>query len=164
MFAIVVLLAPACRHKDGKKFQPSRLAGPLASGQSLATAARKLGLSRGGYEIVQDREPLPSDTRPPYRLLVIAQKDAVLDGARGALELTFYNDRLMTVQLFPADLATARAAIEAAQKISLASDEAYLEPSTRIWVGKDEDGRRYLGWIDKSLQAEQDTWIRQYEK
>jgi hypothetical protein len=29
-------------------------------------------------------------------------------------------------------------------------------------VGKDENGRNYIGWIDKSLQAEQDAWIKQY--
>ncbi len=52
--------------------------------------------------------------------------------------------------------------MEAAQKISLAGGEAHIAPSTRIWVGKDETGRSYLGWIDKTLQAEQDAWVKQY--
>jgi hypothetical protein len=68
----------------------------------------------------------------------------------------------MTSQLYPSDLAAARAAVEAGQSISLASGESRIQPSTRVWIGKDESGRSYIGWIDKTLQAEQDAWVKQY--
>jgi hypothetical protein len=55
-----------------------------------------------------------------------------------------------------------RSAVEAEQKISLGDGETHILPSTRVWVGKDETGRSYIGWIDKSLQAEQDAWVKQY--
>ena len=58
--------------------------------------------------------------------------------------------------------AAARPAIEAGSKVSLAAGEAHIEPSTRVWIGKDENGRSYIGWIDKTLQAEQDAWVKQY--
>ena len=162
--AMVLLLcfAASCKRKDEKEFKPSKLAAELFSGQSLQTVERKLDMMAGNFDIVVDRTPLPSDTRPPYRLLVISKKNLRVEGQPGELVLTFFNDRLMTTQLFPSDLAAARAAVEAAQQISLASGEAHILPSTRVWVGKDENGRSYIGWIDKTLQAEQDAWVKQY--
>jgi hypothetical protein len=162
--AMVLLLcfAASCKRKDEKEFKPSKLAAELFSGQSLQTVERKLDMMAGNFDIVVDRTPLPSDTRPPYRLLVISKKNLRVEGQPGELVLTFFNDRLMTTQLFPSDLAAARGAVEAAQQISLASGEAHILPSTRVWVGKDENGRSYIGWIDKTLQAEQDAWVKQY--
>ena len=59
-------------------------------------------------------------------------------------------------------MTAARAAVEAEEKFSLGGGASHLDPSTRVWVGKDEAGRNYIGWIDKALQAEQDAWIKQY--
>ena len=160
--AILLLSAASCKRHSDEKFHPSPLAGGLFSGQSLQTAERKLDMMAGNFDVLVDRTPLPSDTRPPYRLLVISRKNARVDGQPGELVLTFFNDRLMTSQFFSDDIAAARAAVEAGDKLSLADGAAHIEPSTRVWVGKDENGRSYIGWIDKSLQAEQDAWIKQY--
>jgi len=159
--ALLVCFAVSCK-KNEKEFKPSKLAPELFSGQSLQTVERKLNMMAGNFDVVVDRTPLPSDTRPPYRLLVISKKGQQVQGQAGELVLTFFNDRLMTTQFFPADLAAGRAAIEAAQQVSLGSGESHILPSTRVWVGKDEDGRSYIGWIDKTLQAEQDAWVKQY--
>ncbi len=107
--AITVLLifASACKRQGEKDFKPSKLAGDLFSGQSLQTVERKLDMMAGNFDILVDRSPLPSDTRPPYRLLVISKKNARLGGQSGELVLTFFNDRLMTTQFFPADLGNA---------------------------------------------------------
>jgi hypothetical protein len=159
---VLVLLAASCKRQGEKNFHPSRLAGELYSGQSLQTAERKLDMMAGNFDILVDRTPLPSDTRPPYRLLVISRKGARIAGQPGELVLTFFNDRLMTSQFYADDLAAARAAVEQGQNLSLAGGEAHIEPSTRVWVGKDEEKRSYIGWIDKTLQAEQDAWAKQY--
>ena len=160
--ALVLFLAASCKRHDEKEFKPSRLAGELFSGQSLQTVERKLAMMAGSFDILVDRSPLPSDTRPPYRLLVISKKNARIDGQAGELVLTFFNDRLMAAQLYPADVDAARAAVEAGQKVSLAAGESHIAPSTRVWMGKDEADRSYIGWIDKTLQAEQDAWVKQY--
>jgi hypothetical protein len=166
LFYIAVVLlcifAGSCKRKSEKEFKPSKLAGDLFSGQSLQMAERKLDMMGGNFDILMDRSPLPSDSRPPYRLLVISKKNARVAGQAGELVLTFFNDRLMTSQLYPADMASARGAVEAGQNVSLADGEAHIDPSTRVWVGKDEAGRSYIGWIDKTLQAEQDAWVKQY--
>ena len=93
--------APSCKRYGEKKFQPSPLAGELFSGQSLQTVERKLDMMAGNFDVLVDRTPLPSDTRPPYRLLVISKKNARIDGQPGELVLTFFNDRLMTSQFYP---------------------------------------------------------------
>jgi hypothetical protein len=160
--ALLVLLAASCKRRSGKEFHPSRLAGVLYSGESLQTVEGKLGMMSGTFDVVYDRRPLPDDTRPLYRLLVISKKNTQLDGQPGELVMTFFNDRLMTTQFYAADMDAARAAVGAADKLSLSAGEAHIEPSTRVWVGKDESGRSYIGWIDKTLQAEQDAWIKQY--
>jgi hypothetical protein len=160
--ALVLFLAASCKRHDEKEFKPSKLAGELFSGQSLETVERKLDMMAGNFDILVDRRPLPSDTRPPYRLLVIAKKNARINGQAGELVLTFFNDRLMTTQLYPGDMDAARTGVEAGQRLSLAGGDGSIAPSTRVWVGKDEDGRSYIGWIDKTLQAEQDAWVKQY--
>lgn len=164
MALVLGLFAASCKRGSEKDFKPSKLAGELFSGQSLQTAERKLDMMAGNFDIIEDRSPLPSDTRPPYRLLVISKKNARIEGQKGELLLTFFNDRLMTSQFFPGDIAAARAAVEAGQGVSLTSGDGHLPPSTRVWIGKDEGGRSYIGWIDKTLQGEQDAWVRQYEQ
>ena len=159
---LAVCLASSCKRKSEEEFHPSPLATDFYSGQSLQTAERKLDMMAGNFDVLVDRKPLPSDTRPPYRLLVISKKGARINGQPGELVMTFFNDRLMTTQFYADNLNAARSSVEAAQKVSLGGGSAHLEPSTRVWVGKDEMGRSYIGWIDKSLQAEQDEWIRQY--
>ena len=159
---LFLIFAASCKRSSEKDFKPSKLAAGLFSGQSLQTAERKLDMMAGNFDIIEDRTPLPSDTRPPYRLLVISKKNARIEGQAGELVLTFFNDRLMTSQFYPSDLAVARAGVEAGQQISLADGDSHILPSTRVWVGKDEGGRSYIGWIDKTLQAEQDAWVKQY--
>jgi hypothetical protein len=161
---LALCFAYACKRQgDGEKeFQPSPLAAGLYSGQSLQTADRKLDMMAGNFEVLVDRKPLPSDTRPPYRLLVIAKKGAQVDGQPGELVLSFFNDRLMAMQFYAQNMDAARAAVEAEQHVSLRGGDDHISPSTRVWVGKDEQGRNYIGWIDKALQAEQEAWIRHY--
>lgn len=159
--ALLLCFAVGCKHSE-KEFKPSKLAPGLFSGQSLQTVERKLDIMAGNFDVLVDRTPLPSDTRPPYRLLVISKKNQRLAGQPGELVLTLFNDRLMTTQFYPVDMVAARAATEAEQGFTLSSGDSYVQPSTRVWVGKDENGRSYIGWIDKSLQAEQDAWVKQY--
>ncbi|MDR3765354.1 MAG: hypothetical protein P4M01_14795 [Acidobacteriota bacterium] len=164
LFLLLLSWTASCHRQQGAKFKPSPLAPGLSSGESLEAVERKLHMMAGTFDIVYDHTPLPSDTRPPYRLLIISAKQQKVAGQAGRLEMTFFNDRLMTMQFYADDFASATRAVESAQKISLGSGDAHLEPNTRVWTGKDAEGKTYIGWIDKFLQAEQDAWIRQYEQ
>lgn len=164
VLTLALIVGSSCR-RSKDKIEPSNLAAGLISGQSLETVEHELKISPGGFDILMEREPLPSDTRPPYRLLVVKRKDVMVERQPGELVMTFFNDRLMTTQFYPLlDLNAARAAVESGQSISLASGDAHIAPSTRVWVGKDENLRGYIGWIDKKLQAEQDAWVKQYDR
>jgi hypothetical protein len=164
MLVLALLPVAGCHHKDEKKMTPSKLAGGLSSGATLHEVEKKLGIAEGSYEVLEQREPLPSDTRPPYRLLVISSKQRKVFGQSGELVMTFFNDRLMTMQFYAADIVGARSAVEREQQLSLADGQNHIPPTTRVWVGKDENQRGYIGWIDKALQGEQDAWVRQYER
>src|SRR6266511_4100701 len=100
LYALVfaLCLAVSCKRKGDAEFHPSPMAADLYSGQSLQTAERKLDMMAGNFDVLVDRRPLPSDTRPPYRLPVISRKGARVDGQPGELVLTFFNDRLVVMQ------------------------------------------------------------------
>ncbi len=175
LLLVLFAMASACR-RNPDELQPSPLAPGLFSGQSLEAVERELKMMDGSFDILVDRVPLPSDTRPPYRLLIISRKNQMLADQRGELELTFFNDQLMTTRFFttpapgstpkitllPGDIASAQSTFERLQKFTIVSGQAELPPSTRIWVGKDENQRSYVGWTDKKLRLKQDAWVRQY--
>jgi hypothetical protein len=139
------------------------LVSPLSSGQSLQAVQRSLEWEAGSWDVLTDRRPLTSDKRPPFRILEISKKAWSHLGMRGELVLTFYNDRLMTTQFYPADLDKYKGLLANRDQITFSEDgDTKIPPQTRVWIGKDASGRRYVGWIDRKLQAEHDNWVKMY--
>ncbi len=159
--AALLLVTAACKKDD---FKPSKLVGPLYSGQSLETVERKLDLKPGDWEVIEDRKPLSSDKRPMFRIFTFSKKDfPLLDTPGQNLVMTFYNDRLMTVQFYPYNLDAFKGALQSQDNVSLSPDgDSSIAPSTRIWVGKDANKKLYVGFMDKALMAEHDDWMRKY--
>ncbi len=159
----LLLLLGACRKKDD--FKPSKLVGPLYSGKSLEAVQRDLNLKAGDWDVLEDRRPLSSDKRPPFRIFTILKKEFPMLGVSGRqLIMTFYNDRLMTVQFYPYSLDTFKSALAAKDSVSITPEgDAFVAPSTRIWIGKDNQGQLYVGFIDRTLQKEYDDWVRKYD-
>jgi hypothetical protein len=91
VFAGLLILGSSCKSSGEKKFKPSQLGDGLFSGQSLQTVERKLDMMAGNFDVLEDRTPLVSDTRPPYRLLVISKKNLKVEGQTGELVLTFFD-------------------------------------------------------------------------
>lgn len=149
---LIVLVAALCACTKKTGAEPSRLYGKLYSGQSLQTVQRELGLKAGDWEVVQDERALSGSGQPPSRLYVISKKNWNGYGQSGELVLTFFNDELISTQFFPADVESARNAVAQEQQIAFDAGEAKIAPSTRVWVGKDQAGRSYIGWIDKVRQ------------
>ena len=158
---ILTLLSLAACKKDD--FKPSKFAGPLYSGQSLETVERKLDLKPGDWDVLEDRKPLSTDKRPMFRIFTFSKKEFPLLNTPGKdLILSFYNDRLMTVQFYPYNLDSFKSALQA-DGVSLSHEgDSFVAPSTRVWVGKDAQGKMYVGFMDKALEAEHDDWIRKY--
>jgi hypothetical protein len=163
-FAILIALTllAACHKKD--EFKPSKLVDPLYSGKSLEAVERDLNLKPGDWDVLEDRRPLTSDKRPPFRIFTISKKEFPVLGVSGEkLVMTFYNDRLMTVQFYPYNLDSFKAALASQDSVGFSREnDAFVAPSTRIWVGKDLDKHVYVGFIDRTLQDEYEAWIRKY--
>ena len=158
IFAVVfLLLVFGCRKKE--TFEPSRLFAETYSGQSLQAVQRILHLRAGDWNIVEDQRSLSGGSEPPSRLYIISKPDFQQYGSQGDLVLTFFNDELVGTKFYPADVTSACAAVERQQGIGLCSTgDTRIEPFTRVWIGKDNSGHRYIGWIDKQRQSALDNW------
>jgi hypothetical protein len=145
--------------------KPTELMHPLYSFSSLQKVQRDLQLRPESFDIVEDRRPLPSDTRPPFRYLVIAIKHTENLGVSGDAQLTFFNDRLMETWFFPSEMPRYQTALQNERGVAFGSyTEASIAPATRVWIGKRDEGRAYVGWVDKRLQRERNDWLAQYAK
>lgn len=157
--AVLISLA-GCKKKS--ELEASQLMGDLHSGQSLQTVQRELGLVGGDWEVVEDQRSLSGSGQPPSRLYVISRKNFRQYGETGELVLTFFNDELVSAQFYAVDPVAFRGSVEREQKITLEpAGDAKIAPSTRVWAGKDQSGRNYIGWIDKQRQAMIDQWSSQ---
>lgn len=161
---VCLVLLSGCKKKE--EFNPSKLVGPLYSGKSLEAVERDLNLKAGDWDVLEDRRPLTSDKRPPFRIYTLSKKDFPLLGVPGQqLIMTFYNDRLMTVQFYPHSLDAFKAALASRENIAFSGDnDANVAPAAHIWIGKDRDRHTYVGFIDRTLQQEYDNWVRTYER
>ena len=158
---LAILFIGGCRKKG--EHEPSKLISPLYSGQSLQAVQRTLDWSAGSWDVLNDRRPLSSDKRPPFRVLEISKKNWTHHGVSGELVLLFYNDQLMASQFYPVDLEQYKGVLEGQDQITFSEDgDTKIPPATRVWIGKDAAGRRYIGWIDKKLQSEHDDWVKKY--
>jgi len=158
----LLLAASACKKKD---FEPSKMVGPLYSYQSLETVERKLDLKPGDWDVLENRKPLSTDTRPMFRIFTFSKKDfPLLDTPGKNLVMTFYNDRLMTVQFYPYNMSSFKSAL-AADGVNLSAEgDGHIPPSTHVWLGKDDHGQLYVGFMDKVLEAEHDAWMAKYSQ
>lgn len=156
----LLLSASACKKKD---FQPSKMVGELYSYQSLETVERKLDLKPGDWDVLENRKPLSTDKRPMFRIFTFSKKDfPLLDTPGRKIVMTFYNDRLMTVQFYPYDVSAFKSALSSDGTTLSAAGDAYIPPSTHVWLGKDDQGQYYVGFMDKVLEAEHNAWMAKY--
>lgn len=158
---LALLCISGCRKKN--ELKPTKLMPPLYSGYSLQKVQRELNLKPGDGDVLEDRRPLTSDKRPLFRILTISRQGFAKFGATGELVMTFYNDRLMTTLFYATDLEALRISLSREADISFSSQgDTRIEPTTRVWIGKAQDGRSYIGWIDLELERQQNEWIEKY--
>jgi hypothetical protein len=148
----------ACGKKSNEpKPEPTPLFQKTVSYWSLEKAKHELGLT--SWVTVEDRQPLVSDKRPPFRLLVIRVPDYRDHGYTGSLVLWFYNDRLMKTQFY---VPNAKDYVNVAG-VSVGNDlSGAISPHTRVWIGKEGDGRTYIGMEDEILKQQMDDWVVRY--
>lgn len=159
----IVLLLAACSRIDFTSVR--KPATPLIdSFQSYARIVDvQTALTTRGILWAADKgsPPSPGDPRPPFDILTISVPVYGYLGQTGALELLFFNNRLMEVRYFADNPASFVDALESQMKVPI-STEPRLGPFTRVWIGKDGKGRVYVGWQDTRLSKEQNLWITKY--
>lgn len=165
ILAVIVLGMPLGCGKSksaqdqGPKPDPTPLFHATMSYSNFEKTKQLLGLTY--WETVEDREPLVSDRRPPFRLLVVRVPNFKDHGFTGDLVLSFYNDRLMKTQFYVANI---KDYLNAAG-VFLSNDmSGSIPPHTRTWMGKDGDGKTYLGMEDQVLKQQMDDWIVRYSQ
>lgn len=158
---ILAMLLACGKKSDEPKPDPTPLFKPAVSYSSFEKTKHDLGLKT--WETVEDRQPLVSDKRPPFRLLVIRVPEYQDHGYTGSLVLWFYNDRLMKTQFYVPKVKEYLNAAGGDQQVSLGSDlSGGISPHTHVWIGKEGDGRTYLGMEDEVLSQQMKDWIERY--
>jgi len=165
---VLIALSLGCSKKPANpgepeppKPEPTPLLKPAMSYWSFDKAKQTLGYNT--WDVVEDRRPLVSDRRPPYRLVVIKVPNYKDHNFTGDLVLWFYNDRLMKTQYYVANLKEYVAQAEADQHMMIGNEgSGFMTPHTRVWMGKDADGKTYLGMQDEILNGQMDDWIMKY--
>jgi hypothetical protein len=153
----VGLAGVGCRKDKGPK--PTDLIPPLKSRMSVEAAMHKLKASQ--WTTIEDQHPVVVGGRYAWRSQVLSVGEREFYGQSGELRLTFFNDRLVSTQFYPRDLDSALAAVNAADKTDVGKGgDALLSISTRVWQGRDNMDRDYIGWVDKILQAERDQALQ----
>jgi hypothetical protein len=159
--ALTLLLA--CGKKstgpESPKPEPTPLFKPAMSYWNFEKTRRELGYKN--WETIEDRRPLVSDKRPPFRLIVIRVPEFKDHDVSGNLVLWFYNDRLMKTQFYVPNVK------EYLNVSGIGVDKDLsggVPPHTHVWVGKDSEGGSYLGMEDEVLKQQMDDWIVRYSQ
>lgn len=165
VLVVMLAMSAACSKKsanaDEPKPEPSPLFKPAVSYWSFDQAKQSLNLSN--WTVEEDRRPLVSDRRPPFRILTIRVPKYRDHGYDGDLVLSFYNDRLWKTQYYVPNIKAYLAVAAGDEQVSVGREGAgAIAPHTRVWVGKDDDGKTYLGMQDEVLKQQLDDWIVRY--
>jgi hypothetical protein len=161
MFAMVAGCTKRSANPEDSKPEPSRLFKPAMSYWNFEQAKRTMNFSQ--WTVEEDRRPLVSDRRPPFRILTIRVPHYRDHGYEGELVLSFYNDRLWKTQYYVPNIRSYLDVAGSDQQAMVGSEGAgAIPPHTRVWVGKDRDGKTYLGMQDEVLKQQMDDWIVRY--
>ena len=160
---IVALVALALAAGCGKK-EPEgvEFLGGLHSYMTPGEARKALKADREGWQIVDQTKPLPSDTRPLFTTLSVEVKPVAHLGYGGDITLLFYNSRLLKAQFYPDDFKGYSAALGGHGVYFGGKLEDRSIPDRKVWIGKEADGRMYVGWEDLRLRQEMNDWIAKY--
>jgi hypothetical protein len=160
--AVLLVMALACGKKsDLPEPEPTSLFKPAMSYWSLDKAKHELRFN--SFDTIEDRQPLVSDRRPLFHLLVIKVPNFKDNGFTGDLVLWFYNDRLMKTQFYVPKMKDYLNVAASTQQAYVGGDNSGgIAPHTHVWIGKEQDGREYLGMEDEILKKQMNDWINRY--
>jgi hypothetical protein len=160
----VLLIAGGCTEpKDAySRIQspPTKLLGNYLSYSAPQPVVSTFKATGQPFEVVEHVKLGPEDRRPSYDLYEIELPGQEFCGDRGALKLTFFNDRLMSTTFYPANPKECLARLPYLE-IRTGKGEA-VEGNTLIAANIDYRDRAYISWSDRRIVEELDKWVMRY--
>lgn len=123
------------------------------------------------WEVVETSDLPPGDHRPRFSILRIRQEGVVHAGVTGTIELEFFNERLMLVKFYPAELKPylTNMATKLGTSVDAPGQEtragrviARFSRRTEMMVAMDFQDRVFVSYRDPQLLAEEEAWLRKF--
>jgi hypothetical protein len=120
-------------------------------------------LSRSSFQWEESKDQPSPKGRPPFNMHTITIKHYSHLGFSGELNISFFNNRLISTTFYPADVEKYIEAVVKAEGLKFDNNqEAKLPPHTRVRFAVDHKGRKYVDWSDIRLDKEVELWIKRY--
>jgi hypothetical protein len=155
----------ACAGADRESYT-DRLAGiPLLTGEFQSYSSEqqiRAALSASPILDVERSGLNPGDRRPPYDIVRLAVAEYEHLGVSGELSFVLFNDRLMNVWFYPADVEAYMVAL--AKRDVAVTTELAGKPAVALRVRSQSDvrGRACVVWSDGRLEDQSARWISRY--
>jgi hypothetical protein len=143
---------------------PARLVNQLVSLASPAEVKQRPEFSAANWVVVEDSRTRRPSTSTRFDNLVITTDNYAVGNANGSLRMEFLNGMLMGTWFYPNDYQKCVDELAAAGVVfSIESGNgegvALSGGDTKIRLGKDREGRRYVAWEDRRLIDEMNKWL-----
>lgn len=130
----------------------------LTSYLDLNEVIARLSLD-GERLVVTDQSEASSQLNvPPFKYVTATVNEIKIDKYLGALELIFFNDRLLEIRFFPKNFQDYVTNIPGLSDF----DPVEIDSHTKIWIGSDHNNRQFVAWTDKRLEEQFNRWIKYY--
>ena len=157
--SISMCLTPGCRSKGS-----TRLCDGFQSYEKAQEIRDRLGQASliGRWQEKMQAVKSP-DPRPPYEMLTLSGPFS-LSGIDGRLDLTLYNDRLMSAQFSTRNghEFLAKLKEEHVKTPANSGNEIEIDRRTKFEYYIDSDGTFRFLWTDPKLESEWNEWVRRF--
>lgn len=159
-FTLITACSNDYKIEDYSKIENERsdLVLGLVSYMDSDEAKKNLQFDDDKIIVVEDSRSPKREDIPPFDFLTIKFLDIQMDNFKGALTLTFFNERLMEARFYPANVEVFAKNIKGLTH----SSSVNIEPYTKIWLAKNYQGVSYIGWTDIRLEQQLYAWIKNY--
>jgi hypothetical protein len=150
----------ACRSSP----RPSLLIGELHSYSTIEDARRQIAASGNSSGWSEYKAPIePTDKRPRHDMVLLTGDFRDL-GQSGKVRLTFFNDRLMSTEFWPANSSAYTAVLRAQLKKFPArpAERVTIDRNTNFTYYADPNGNLRFDWGDANLSQEWLDWVAKY--
>jgi len=172
-FLCIIGFLISCR-TDNESFTTIKSpASPLISGlQSYWTISQveENFLAELKFDVIEDSKLPIGDKRPPYNFYIISIPDFAHLDQLGELNLTFFNNRLMSTTFFPNNINNYILELNKSNynfnlntlNGNSGSQSKMIPPFTEVNFALDYQKKYYVRWSDTRLNDEHQKWISRY--